>query len=140
MRGGHLDEGSVAKAEASLRAVLKSNPEFAPAYDTLAYVLTLPGSHQNLDEAYTMTLRAEEREPGNVYYNSEWWKKMEAMGRADDAIRVATRAASMAKTPEERESSVCGAGGRATNPGVAEEDEGQAESMIEATAFSLFSP
>jgi tetratricopeptide (TPR) repeat protein len=102
LRGGHLDEGSVTNAEASLRAVLKSNPEFAPAYDALAYVLTLPGSHQKLDEAYTMTLRAEEREPGNVQYRLRVVEVMERMGRAEDAIRVATRAASMAKTPEER--------------------------------------
>jgi hypothetical protein len=49
-----------------------------------------------------MTLRAEEREPGNVYYRLRVVEVMEGMGRADDAIRVATRAASMAKTPEER--------------------------------------
>jgi len=45
------DDASVAKAETSLRTVLKINPAFAPAYDTLAYALAIPGSHQKLEEA-----------------------------------------------------------------------------------------
>jgi TonB family protein len=102
LQGGHLDEASAAKAEASLRAALNGNPEFAPAYDVLAYVLTLPGSHQKLDEAYTMTLGAVRREPGNVQYRIRAVEVLERMGHAEAAIQVATQAAAIAKTPEER--------------------------------------
>jgi tetratricopeptide (TPR) repeat protein len=96
------DEESIAKAEARLRAVVKMNPTFAPAYDTLAYTLALPGSHQKLEEAYTMTLWAVESEPGNIHYRLRAVEVLERMGNADNAIRAATLAASMAKTPEER--------------------------------------
>jgi TonB family protein len=102
LRGGALDDDTVGKAEGSLRAVIKNNPEFVPAYDALADCLARPGAHQNLDEAQRMALTAVDREPGNVYYRIRAVEVLERMGRAEDAIRVATLAASMAKTPQEQ--------------------------------------
>ena len=90
---------TVAKAEASLRTVVKSNPGFVPAYDALAYCLARPGSHQNLDEAHRMALAAVERDPSDVGHRVRVVEVLLAMGRPDDAINEATRTVSMAKTP-----------------------------------------
>jgi len=101
--GGRIDEASLAKAEASLRAVLKGNPEFVPAYDTLAYVLVVEGGKEKIDEAYMMTQQAVTREPGNVHYRIRAVEVLERQRRPADAIRVATLAVSIAKTPEEQQ-------------------------------------
>jgi TonB family protein len=85
-----------------LRTVIKSNPEFVPAYDALAECLARPGPHQKLEEAHWMTLAAVGGEPGNVQYRIRTVEVLERMGRAEDAIKVATIAVSMARTPEEQ--------------------------------------
>ena len=102
LKSGHTDQESLAKAETSLRAVMKGNPEFVPAYDAMAYVLSLEGGKEKLDEAYAMTLQAVSREPGNVNYRIRAVDVLERQQRPHDAVRVATLALSMAKTPEEQ--------------------------------------
>jgi len=102
LRAGRYDEDSLGKAEASLRAALKANPEFVPAYDALAYALSMEGGKEKLDEAYMMTLQAVTREPGNVRYRIRAVEVLERQSRFKDAIRVANLAVSMAKTQEER--------------------------------------
>jgi len=102
IKGGHHDEASLAKAEEHLRAAQKSNPEYVPAYDAMAYVLELEGGKEKLAEAYMNTLQATQREPGNVHYRIRSVEVLERQGRPGDAVKVATLAASMAKTPEER--------------------------------------
>src|SRR5438477_8290910 len=97
-----LDEDTIAKAEASLRTVLKINPDFAPAYNSLAQLLLLPSRSQNPDEAYMLTLHAIQLEPGNALYWIASARALERLGRANDAQRVAKVAVSMAKTPHER--------------------------------------
>jgi TonB family protein len=103
LKSGRIDNESLDKAEASLRTVLKGNPEFVPAYDAMAYVLNLQGGKEKLDEAYMMTLQAVSREPGNVQYRIRGVEVLERQQRADDAVRVATLAVSMAKTPAEQQ-------------------------------------
>jgi tetratricopeptide (TPR) repeat protein len=61
-----LDNETVAKAEASLRTVVKSNRRFAPAYDALASCLLRSGTHQKLDEAYMMVVAAVTLDPSNI--------------------------------------------------------------------------
>ncbi|PYX22030.1 MAG: hypothetical protein DMG82_16010 [Acidobacteria bacterium] len=102
LRAHQSDDDSIAKAQASLRTVVKINPAFAPAYDMLAYALGLPGSHQDLKEAYSMTLWAVQSEPGNIQYRLRAVQLHEQMGDADNAVRTATFATKMAKTPEEQ--------------------------------------
>jgi TonB family protein len=102
MRAPQNDDESIAKAQASLRTVLKINPGFGPAYDALAYALAVPGPHQDLKEAYSMTLWAVQCEPGTIQYRFRALQILEQMGQADNAIRVATLATKMAKTPEEQ--------------------------------------
>jgi TonB family protein len=103
LKSGRIDNESLSKAEASLRAVMKGNPEFVPAYDAMAYVLNLEGGKERLDEAYMMTVQAVSREPGNVHYRIRGVEVLERQQRADDAVRVATLAVSIAKTPEEQQ-------------------------------------
>src|SRR5579864_9551915 len=102
LRAHQSDDESIAKAQASLRTVVKINPAFAPAYDMLAYALGLPGSHQDLKEAYSMTLWAVQCEPGAIQYRFRAVEILEQMGQADNAVRAATFAAKMARTPEEQ--------------------------------------
>jgi len=102
LRAQQSDDDSIAKAQASLRTVVKINPAFAPAYDMLAYALGLPGSHQDLKEAYSMTLWAVQSEPGNIQYRLRAVQLHEQMGDGDNAVRTATFATKMAKTPEEQ--------------------------------------
>lgn len=101
LKGSGIDEKVLARAESSLRTVVKGNPEFVPAYDAMAYVLGLEGGKEKLDEAYRMTLQAVSREPGNVQYRIRSVEVLERQQRAEDAVRVATEAVSMAKTPED---------------------------------------
>jgi hypothetical protein len=102
MASGVRDEQTLSKAESSLRTVLKINAEFAPAYDLLAYILSQPGPTQKLDEAYTATVEAVSREPGNVRYRIRAVEVQRKRGRAEDAIRVAELAIPLAKTPVEK--------------------------------------
>jgi tetratricopeptide (TPR) repeat protein len=99
---GVRDEQTLSKAESSLRTVLKSNAEFTPAYDLLAYVLSQPGPTQKLDEAYMATVEAVSREPGNVRYRIRAVEVQKKRGRAEDAIRVAELAIPLAKTPADK--------------------------------------
>lgn len=96
---GKLDDDLAAKAEASLRTAIRINPEFAPSYDTLTYLIVI--RNRGLEEARMLMLQAVSLEPGNVHYRLRMAQLLERMGRTDDALRVATLAASMAKTPEE---------------------------------------
>ena len=102
MASGIRDEQTLLKAESRLRTALKINPEFAPAYDRLAFVLSEPGPKQDLNEAYMATLHAEARDPSNIDYRVRSVEVLVKQGRTKDAIRAATLALSMAKTPEEQ--------------------------------------
>lgn len=93
---------TVATADASLRAAIKSNPGFAPAYDALAYCLARPGAHRNLDEAYRFAQMAQQEDPSNVGYRIRAVEVLEAMGHAEDAINEATLAVSMARSSADR--------------------------------------
>jgi len=97
---GRLDDDLAARAEASLRTAIKINPGFAPSYEALAFLLQ---RHQSgLEEARMLLLQAASLEPGSVHYRLQMVSVLERMNRADDAVRVATIAATMAKTPEEQ--------------------------------------
>lgn len=99
---GTLNDDLAAKAESSLRAAIKIDPGFAPAYDSLAYLLALTWHNQNPDEAYRLALAAVEIEPGNVSYRVRAVNTLERLGRAEDAIVAANLATSMAITPQDR--------------------------------------
>jgi tetratricopeptide (TPR) repeat protein len=99
---GSSTGGDDAQVEASLRAAIKLNPSFAPAFDTLA--VFLGSRHRNLDEARMMGLSAVALDPGNVGYRINVANVLLAMEHAKDAVEVLRNAAKLAKSPQEVES------------------------------------
>ena len=88
-----------AQIESSLRAAIKINPNFAPAYDALESFYAIHG--QRLDEARMLGLRAISLEPGNVRYRLNVANVFLRMEQPENAAKVAKLALSMAKTIEE---------------------------------------
>jgi len=88
-----------AQVETSLRAAIKINPNFAPAYDALGSFYNLRG--ERLEEARMLGLQAVELEPGNIHYRLNVAGVLMRMERPGDAVRVTQKALSMAKTPED---------------------------------------
>lgn len=89
------------QVEASLRAAIRLNPRFAPAYDALAAMYG--EQRQNLDEAHMLNLQAVELEPGNIQYRFDSANILMEQQRYDDAVRVLQTAKAVAKTPQELE-------------------------------------
>lgn len=88
-----------ADVEASLRAAIKLNLNFAPAYDQLAVFYGM--QHEKLDEAHMLTVQALALEPSNLGY---WMNSANILMEADrytDAMAVLRNALGVAKTPEE---------------------------------------
>lgn len=87
------------KIENSLRTAVKLNPQFAPAFDSLAVFLAR--HHRDLDEAHMMGLTAVSLEPENIGYRINVAYVLLTMQRPEPAIQVLQNAAKLAKTPEE---------------------------------------
>jgi len=87
------------QVENSLRTAIQLNPSFAPAYDSLAAFLVM--RERKLDEARTMELQAISLDPANIGYRINAANVLLAMGKGQNAVRVLTAAAKMAKTPQE---------------------------------------
>jgi tetratricopeptide (TPR) repeat protein len=83
--------------EDSLRAAIRLNSRFAPAYDRLAIFLAM--RHENLDEARRLNLFAVDLDPGNVGYRVNAANTLIVMERFDDAVAVLRGAAKVAKDP-----------------------------------------
>ena len=88
-----------AQVERSLRAAIKLNPSFAPAYDRLA--VFEGNQRRNLDEAHRMALTAVQLDPGNVAYRVNSASVLIQMQRAKDAADVLRAALRVAKSPAE---------------------------------------
>jgi tetratricopeptide (TPR) repeat protein len=85
--------------EDSLRAAIRLNPRFAPAYDRLA---TFYGErNENLDEAHLLNIQAIQLDPDVIVYRLNGANILVAMDRIDDALRVLNAAAKIAKNPRE---------------------------------------
>jgi Tfp pilus assembly protein PilF len=87
------------KIENSLRAAIKLNPSFAPAYDRLAVYLAM--HNKDLDEARLMGLNAVQLDPSNIGYRINMANVFMTMQQPDNAINVLRLAAKLAKTQEE---------------------------------------
>jgi Tfp pilus assembly protein PilF len=87
------------QVESSLRAAIKLNPLFAPAFDSLGVFLAM--QHKNLDEARMMGLTAVSLDPSNVGYRINVANILMTMEQSQNAIVVLHAAAKLAKTPEE---------------------------------------
>jgi tetratricopeptide (TPR) repeat protein len=93
------DSSKDAEIEASLRAAIRLNPIFAPAYDQLAGFFAM--RHQNLDEAHMLNLQAIELEPGNIAYRMNAATVLMTMSRYNDAAAVLRNSEKAAKNPNE---------------------------------------
>lgn len=96
-----MDGDTGPQVEASLRAAIRLNARFAPAYDALAGMYGR--RHENLDEAHILSLEAVELEPGNVEYRINSASILMEQKRFDDATRVLEAAKAVAKTPQQLE-------------------------------------
>jgi tetratricopeptide (TPR) repeat protein len=91
--------GHDAEIESSLRAAIRLNPRFAPAYDRLAAFLGM--RHEKLDEAHLLSLQAIQLDPGSVGYRVNAANLFVEMERYADAVTVLKNALKLAKTPGE---------------------------------------
>lgn len=101
----HLAAESMAGGETSLavedglRAAIKVNPRFAPAYDGLAVLYGR--RREKLDEAHMLELAAVQLEPANVNYRLDMANILTEQQRYDDAIHVLQAAEEVARSPLE---------------------------------------
>jgi len=96
---GTVAPSDEAQVETSLRAAIKLNPSFAPAYGTLAVFLGM--RNRNLEEARRMGLTAVSLDPANVGYRMTVANVLLAMRKGKNAVEVLRNAAKVAKTPEQ---------------------------------------
>ena len=87
------------EVESSLRAAIKLNPRFAPAYDSLA--MLYGRRHEKLDEAHMLNLQAIQLAPGNVNYRLDAANILMEQERYDDSLQVLRSAAAIARSPLE---------------------------------------
>ena len=99
IRKGVSDKASQAAVEESLRAAIRINPSFAPAYDALAIFLTMRGT--NLDEARQLIDKAVQLGPGVPEIRIDQSQILARMNKTKEAIEVLERALKMCHTPEQ---------------------------------------
>ena len=97
MQSGSKDND--AAVEASLRAAIKLNPSFAPAYDRLAVFYGT--RKEQLDEAYALSLHAIQLDPATAGYRLNAANILVQRDQYQYAINVLTAATKVARTPEE---------------------------------------
>jgi tetratricopeptide (TPR) repeat protein len=98
LRTGSRDDATV---ETGLRATMRLNPEFAPAYDALAMLYAM--RHRNLEEAHALNVRAIDLEPGQLSFRLDCAEVLAQQRQFTDALAVLQAAMHLAKTPEEME-------------------------------------
>jgi tetratricopeptide (TPR) repeat protein len=97
LRAGGRDHD--AAIELSLRASIKMNPAFAPAYDALA--MFYASRDERLDEAHLLNANAIQLEPENMSYRMNASTVLMEEKQIPGAIGVLQAAAKVAKRPEE---------------------------------------
>jgi tetratricopeptide (TPR) repeat protein len=96
------DKDQDAAIEQSLRAAIKLNPKFAPAYDTLAQFYAM--RHERLDEAHDLNNVAVGLEPESLPYRLNAALVLQQNQKLGDAISVLKAAKPLAKSLEETDS------------------------------------
>jgi len=91
--------GQDAQIESSLRACIKLNPGFAPAYDALAMHYSMDPA--KIDEAHFLNVQAINLEPDNVNYRINAASVLANGHRYESAVSVLKAASHVAKTPEQ---------------------------------------
>ncbi|HYM76199.1 MAG TPA: tetratricopeptide repeat protein [Candidatus Dormibacteraeota bacterium] len=99
IRKGAPDKASQTAVEESLRAVMKINPSFAPAYDALAIFYSMHGIH--LADAHDLIEKAVQLEPGVPEIRIDEAQVLSTMKKDKEAVDVLQLALKMAHTPEQ---------------------------------------
>ena len=99
MREGAPSAERSARVESSLRAAIKLNPKFAPAYDLLASFYQM--QRKNLDEALMLNLNAVTLDGGNMNFWLNRSNILMVMERPKDAVVVLNTALKFASDPAE---------------------------------------
>jgi tetratricopeptide (TPR) repeat protein len=94
-----MSGASDAEAESHLRAAIRANPRFAPAYDALAALLSNQSS--KLDQAHMMELQAIALDPGDLHYRLNTAHILMAQEQFDAATQVLEAAKTLARNPLE---------------------------------------
>jgi tetratricopeptide (TPR) repeat protein len=95
MRSGAKEEDEA--VEASLRASIALNAEFAPAYDALA--MFYAARHERLEEAHTLNVKAVELEGNRLSYRLNCAEVLLEQRQVAEALDVLEDAIRLAKTP-----------------------------------------
>jgi tetratricopeptide (TPR) repeat protein len=98
---GRRDASDQEQVERSLRAAIKLNPSFAPAFDRLAISLVM--RNKSLDEARMMELTAIGLDPANIGYRINMANVWMTMEKGQNAVDVLRFAAKLTKTPQENQ-------------------------------------
>jgi len=85
--------------ESSLRAAIKLNPQFAPAYDALA--MNLSRDPEKGSEAHMFNIQAVTLEPDNLNYRLNTAAVLMNQQHYDNALHVLKTAMKVARTPEQ---------------------------------------
>ncbi|MFT4113299.1 tetratricopeptide repeat protein [Silvibacterium sp.] len=93
------NEADEDQVESCLKAAIKLNPRFAPAYDLLAS--SYARRQKNLSEAHIMNVNAVALEPGNLNYRINAANVLMEAQNPGSAIQVLEAAEAVAKTPQE---------------------------------------
>lgn len=99
MKKGVSDKASQASVEESLRAAIKINPSFAPAYDALAMYYATGGT--NLAEAHDLIKTAVQLYPGTPEIRVDEAQILASMHKDKEAVETLDLALKMAHTPEQ---------------------------------------
>ena len=99
IRKGTPDKASQAAVEESLRAAIKINPSFAPAYDALAIFYSARGL--NLTEAYDLIEKAVQLGPGVPELRIDEAQVLSNLNKTKEAVEVLQLAMRMSHTPEQ---------------------------------------
>ncbi|HEY4380388.1 MAG TPA: DUF1570 domain-containing protein [Acidobacteriaceae bacterium] len=97
MHGGSGAED--VEVESSLRAAIRLSPGFAPAYDALATFYV--SRHRQLDEAYSLNVRAMELEPESLRYRVDCAEVLTEQRQFESALKILDVARRLARTPYE---------------------------------------
>ncbi len=87
------------RSRASLQAVTRLNPDFAPAYDALAMFYAT--RHSKMDEAHVLSQRAVELEPGLLSFRLNCAEVLTVQRQYDGALAMLGSAMRLARTPDE---------------------------------------
>ena len=99
LRGGRTEFEELPKITGYLEKAVELNPQFAPAYATLA---NFYAAHpETRDKALAMAKKAIELEPGNLNYTTSYGFVLLNMGKLQAAKALAARIKTAARTPQE---------------------------------------